>query len=111
MKAYTRVVNLKKQPYDVYIGRGSIFGNPFTHKDGTTAEFIVESRSVAVEKYREYIMNKPELLARIPELKGKTLGCFCKPLSCHGDVLAELANADNYGELFDSIEKDTKEIV
>ena len=26
------------------------------------------------------------------ELKGKTLGCFCKPKSCHGDVLVELAN-------------------
>ena len=45
--------------------------------------------------YTEYIMNKPELLKLIPkELKGKRLGCWCKPLPCHGDVLAELADAD-----------------
>ena len=45
---------------------------------------------------REYVLNKPELLRQIPlELKGKTLGCWCKPLACHGDVLAEIADADN----------------
>jgi hypothetical protein len=45
--------------------------------------------------YTEYIKNKPELLKLIPvELKGKSLGCWCKPLPCHGDVLAELADTD-----------------
>jgi hypothetical protein len=43
--------------------------------------------------YTEYIKNKPELLKLIPvELKGKTLGCWCKPEACHGDILAELAD-------------------
>lgn len=37
-------------------------------------------------------MNSPEHLARIPELEGKILGCWCAPQACHGDVLAELAN-------------------
>jgi hypothetical protein len=23
----------------------------------------------------------------LPELKDKILGCYCKPLSCHGDIL------------------------
>jgi hypothetical protein len=50
-------------------------------------------REKAIEMYREYIMNKPELLALIPaELKDKRLGCWCAPLSCHGDVLAEIAD-------------------
>ena len=45
--------------------------------------------------YREYITNKPELLKLIPkELKGKRLCCWCKPEACHGDVLAEQADAD-----------------
>jgi hypothetical protein len=45
---------------------------------------------------REYVLNKPELLKLIPiELKDKILGCWCKPLACHGDVLAEIADADN----------------
>ena len=47
----------------------------------------------AIEMYREYIMNKPELLALIPtEFKDKTLGCWCKPKACHGDVLVELVD-------------------
>lgn len=90
----TKVVNKYKEPYDVYIGRGSKWGNPFTHiKDRKTkAEFIVKSREESIEKYRQWILSQPNLLNDIHELKGKTLGCFCKPKSCHGDVLAELAN-------------------
>ena len=29
-------------------------------------------------------------------LKGKILACWCSPLSCHGDVLAEIANSDDF---------------
>lgn len=91
----TKVVNKYHGiPYDVYIGRGSIWGNPFTHKqlDKTKAEFQTASREESIEKYREWIMTQPQLLERIHELKGKTLCCFCKPAACHGDVLAELAD-------------------
>jgi hypothetical protein len=50
-------------------------------------------RKKAIEMYREYIMNKQELLSLIPtELKDKTLGCWSKPAKCHGDILAELAD-------------------
>ena len=90
----TRVVNLNKEPYDIYIGRGkdSKWGNPYIHiKDKTTlAEFIVDTREEAIAKYREYILSKPELLNSLHELEGKILGCFCKPQSCHGDILLEL---------------------
>jgi len=92
----TRVVHCKKAPYDVYIGRGkgSIWGNPFTHiEKGTLARFVVASREEAIAAYRKWILGQPELLARLPELQGKTLGCWCAPLPCHGDVLAELADA------------------
>lgn len=33
------------------------------------------------------------MLRDLHELKGKTLACFCKPKDCHGDVLAEMADA------------------
>jgi hypothetical protein len=83
----TTVVNKRWQKYDIYIGRPSIWGNPFViGKDG--------SRKEVVEKYRDWIMDQPHLLANIDTLKGKRLGCFCKPAACHGDVLAELANSD-----------------
>lgn len=91
METPIKVVNIKKSPYDIYIGRGSIWGNPYTHlAEGTTAKFVVESREVAIAKYREYILDNKELFNRIPELKGKILGCHCKPSACHGDVLKAL---------------------
>lgn len=90
----TTVVHCKREAYDVYIGRGSKWGNPFTHKQGTAARYIVGSRDEAINSYREWITTgdgKP-LLNDLHELKGKVLGCWCKPLACHGDILAELAD-------------------
>ena len=79
----TIVVNKYKEKFDIYIGRGSKWGNPFKiGQDGTREEVI--------EKYREWIMSQPELLNSLHELKGKRLGCFCKPKKCHGDVLIDL---------------------
>jgi hypothetical protein len=88
----TRVVNKYKENYDIYIGRGSIWGNPFSHLDNTLALFKVASREEAVSKYEEYLLSKPELMAKLSELKEKTLGCFCKPKSCHGDILVKYIN-------------------
>ena len=84
----TRVVNCKKEPYDVYIGRPSKWGNPFKiGRDGSRQEGIL--------KYKYMIIANTELIKQIPlELRGKTLGCWCKPDACHGDVLAELADKD-----------------
>ena len=94
----TTVVHCREKKYDIYIGRGegSIWGNPFTHKEGTLAAFKVATRKEAIEKYREWILTQPHLLEKIPELKGKVLGCWCRSIknskACHGDVLAEMAN-------------------
>lgn len=88
------VVHCKKQTYDVYIGRPSEWGNPFTHKDNTIAKYKVKDRDEAVNKYREWLMAQPELVNKAKrELKGKILGCWCSPQACHGDVLAEVANS------------------
>lgn len=87
----TKVVHCKKEDYDIYIGRPSKWGNPFTHLNKTTkAKFKVKTREEAIKKYEEWILNQPELLKDLHELKGKTLGCWCKPKSCHGDILVEL---------------------
>lgn len=90
----TTVVNkYHKVPYDIYIGRGSIWGNPFSHREGTKAQYVVSTREEAVERFREYILGRPDLIEKLKDLKGKVLCCYCKPKSCHGDVLAELANS------------------
>ncbi len=89
----TKVVNkYHNVPYNVYIGRGSKWGNPFSHMENTQAQFKVKTREEAVEKYRGWILTQPHLLEDLHELKGKTLCCFCKPKACHGDILAELAD-------------------
>lgn len=94
------VVHCKKANYDVYIGRPSVWGNPFSHLDDTLANYKVESRSEAILKYREWLLTQPRLLEKArKELRGKVLGCWCKPLPCHGDVLSEVAN-DQQQELF-----------
>jgi hypothetical protein len=82
----TKVVNLRKEKYDVYIGRGSKWGNPF--KIG-----IHGTREEVIEKYRNLVLTQPLMQADLHELKDKRLGCYCKPLACHGDVLVELLNA------------------
>ena len=79
----TRVVHCKREPYDVYIGRPSKWGNPFkSGRDGTLEEVL--------EKYYDHIMSRPDLLAALPELEGKVLGCWCNPKPCHGDILVGL---------------------
>jgi hypothetical protein len=88
----TRVVHLEREPHDIYIGRPSKWGNPFSHLKESRGQFRVRNRAEAIEKYRAWIQTQPELLAALPELKEKALGCWCKPLPCHGDVLVELAD-------------------
>ena len=79
----TKVVNIRFQDHDIYIGRGSKWGNPFKiGKDGNRKEVI--------DKYEEYIRKRPELLKDLNELKNKKLGCYCFPLPCHGEVLIKL---------------------
>ncbi len=78
----TKVAHIN-QAYEVYIGRPTKWGNPFViGVDG--------SRDEVIAKYRAWIKKRPLLINDLCELKGKVLGCFCKPLACHGDVLVEL---------------------
>lgn len=86
----TKIVNCRTDEYDVYIGRGSKWGNPFSHKHGTQAKYIVKTREEAIAKYREWILGQPQLLADLEELRGQRLGCWCRPKACHGDILLEL---------------------
>jgi hypothetical protein len=74
-------------PGAVYIGRPSIWGNPFAIDSNNTREAVIL-------KYHQYILNKPELITKArQELRGRDLVCFCKPQACHGDILLEIANS------------------
>ncbi|MFJ9632616.1 DUF4326 domain-containing protein [Streptomyces sp. NPDC101175] len=109
----TRVINVRGRIHDfgprlefapeaiVYVGRRWTLGgwdlprhplyNPFAYdtparrRDGTRAEVMA--------KYRAYLLARPDLLALVPELRDRTLACWCAPLLCHAEVLADLADA------------------
>lgn len=109
----TKVVNLYKEKYDVYIGRRNrfvdpnygtgngpsdkpgldgYFGNPFSLKPKASQAEREECLRLYTEYFRQRLVEDPEFKQKIDELKGKTLGCFCKPKLCHGDVIAEYLN-------------------
>ncbi|MFZ2449765.1 MAG: DUF4326 domain-containing protein [Methylovulum miyakonense] len=93
-KLLTKVVNIdRKEPYDVYIGRGSDWGNPYAIGiDGNREEVI---RKYQYDFERGFLKgDKQKLLA----LKGKALGCHCKPAACHGDILANYLNSLDDGK-------------
>lgn len=94
----TLVVNLRNEPYDIYIGRGQgekgIFGNPFEiGKDGSREEVI---RLFRIQFYQR-LNFEPGFLDKVIALEGKRLGCFCKPLACHGDVYVEFLRGRRKG--------------
>jgi hypothetical protein len=81
----TTVVHCKRDVYDEYVGRPSKWGNPFVIGiDGDRIEVVA--------KYRLAVLNAPKMLAALPELYGRRLGCHCVPALCHGHVLADLAD-------------------
>lgn len=101
----TRVVKLARrggkvvQGCDVYIGRAinqggwslstSKWHNPFKRLEDSR-----DAKLAAIAKFEEHLLNSPQLLRDLPELRGKTLGCWCKThpdVPCHGDVLKHYA--------------------
>lgn len=102
--AITRVINIKKEPeyqaekstpnYE-YIGRGSYWGNPYSmYEQGDDREEVI--RKFKYDFYYEKFPNKEK--SEVYKLAGKRLGCFCKPLACHGDVLADFLNSWDDGK-------------
>ena len=87
----TTVVNIKTTNEEnvTMIGRSTQFGNPFLlSKDGGNY-----TRRASVKEYEKWFYHKLEsdieFREAVHELKGETLGCFCKPRACHGDVIVE----------------------
>jgi len=95
----TRVVNIKKdveyknikstEEYE-YIGRGSYWGNPYSmYESGETRDGVIHKYQYDFD--RDLFPNKKK--SEVYKLAGKKLGCFCKPESCHGDIIANFLNS------------------
>ena len=50
-----KIVNLKKEKYDVYIGRGSKWGNPYSHLESSKAQYKTKTRAEAINRYEDWI--------------------------------------------------------
>ncbi|KJZ41451.1 DUF4326 domain-containing protein [Pseudomonas fluorescens] len=82
--------------YDIYIGRGTLWGNPYQMgKEGTRDEVIAK---FAYDFERRFLKLPDQFEENIEKLRGKTLGCHCKPAACHGDVIANYLNSQDDGE-------------
>jgi hypothetical protein len=70
----------------VYVGRGSVWGNPYP----ITASV---SREKSLSMYETYLKKHPKFVEKIKkELNGKDLVCFCVPKVCHADILLRISN-------------------
>jgi hypothetical protein len=89
MNIMCKVVHWKKESYDIYIGRlPNNEYNKWAYPKDLRESFAKETkRKVIIEAYENYLLNNKDLFKDLHELKYKTLGCWCKPKSCHGDIL------------------------
>ena len=103
-----KVVHCKKDKYDVYVGRPTFWGNPWTHKDNTTADFNVCSSGDAVQCFKDWLYGtkftdilqdkRQKIIDNIHTLQNKTIACWCSPESCHRDILLEFLSTHTVTE-------------
>lgn len=82
-------------PFDVYVGRPTKWGNPFTLE--------AHGRVKAVQMFEEKVRADSSYRASAKTLATKTLACWCAPkggvgidapLICHAQILARAARGD-----------------
>lgn len=71
----------------VRVDRYSKFGNPFHMKTES-------QRSEVCDKYKEWVVTKPDKIQQIKKMKGKVFGCHCHPKQCHADFMKYIADND-----------------
>jgi hypothetical protein len=88
----TEVVHCKRDNFDVYIGRPSMFGNPFYMQKESDREEVIS-------KYKKYfetrIQRDAQFRTSVEALRGKKIACYCSPKKCHGDIIANYLNREN----------------
>jgi hypothetical protein len=87
------VVNVSAgETCDVLCDRSTKWGNPYSHLPSSRARFKVKTREEAIKLYPAWFWKQQHLIDALCELRGKRLGCHCKPKACHCDFLVDIAN-------------------
>lgn len=81
----TKVVNVHKEPYDICIMRGTIYGNPYPLVNGDRTGCILRFRKYFKRRIHDDVI----YLQAVEKLRGKKIGCCCDPLACHGGIYVE----------------------
>lgn len=89
------VVQYHKCPGAIYIGRGSILGNPFRmyreqERDKVCDEFSFYLDNLIVNKDPDISEELQRLVDLLMLDQPVRLGCFCAPRRCHGDKIKEV---------------------
>jgi len=88
----------------VYIGRAARGGYKTSKWHYPYPLRAEHERAMVLAQYRQYLLEQPALLAALPELAGKVLGCWCLPKPCHGGILIALLNPQAWQLLHASLE-------
>ena len=102
----TRVVTLvlaglsnkkKGESYDVFIGRGSIYGNPYSVKEIGSRDEVIRMHEYDFERG---LLNKcDEIKTSLGAMEGAALGCYCSPMRCHGEVYVRYINSNSWRKI------------
>lgn len=80
----------------VYCGRGSIWGNQFTHLTNTTAKNVVKSREEAVvfhrRQFKDDLRQGKINITELIKLADKQVYCYCAPQICHLSTIIAAAH-------------------
>ncbi|WP_210498997.1 DUF4326 domain-containing protein [Vibrio crassostreae] len=102
----TRIVTLllaglsnkkKGEPYDVFIGRGSIYGNPYSVTEIGSRDEVIRMHEYDFE--RELLNKCEEIKSSFEAMEGVTLGCYCSPMKCHGEVYVRYINSNSWSKI------------
>lgn len=90
---YNSLEDWKQDPNHLYIGRNMSFYVKGAEASKWRNPYPVKKYGLdeCLKLYEQHIRST-DLYNQLPELKGKVLGCWCKPNACHGDVLIKLLN-------------------
>lgn len=92
---------------DVYVGRGSSLGNPYSHIPSANA-IGVQDRETAIKMYKAWLRKQlsdekkdtlesqairkmlNDIYIKVRDGKDVVLVCYCVPKSCHAEYIKEL---------------------